>query len=40
MRLVITLLTDILQTEAAALVRLGLEALIAFGRILIATYLT
>jgi hypothetical protein len=40
MRMVIILVAEILQTEAAALARAAVEALIALGRSLIAAYLT
>jgi hypothetical protein len=40
MRMVIIFVTEILQTEAAALVRAAVEALIVLGRSLIAAYLT
>jgi hypothetical protein len=40
MRMVIIVVGEILQTEAAALARAAVEALIAPGRFMIAFYLT
>jgi hypothetical protein len=40
MRMIIILVAEILQTEAAVLARAAIETLIALGRSLIAAYLT
>ena len=40
MRILIALVAEILQTEAAVLARAAVEVLLAVGRILIAAYLT